>query len=230
MKIGLLTIATNKYIRFVDPLWESAKKHFLTNHDVTMFLFTDSVDYKPDSKQVIIPQQHLVWPGPTLFRYNVFDLNKDKLKEMDYLFYCDADMLFVNTVGDEVLGERVATNHPGFFQSARQTFTYETNPRSLAFVPQNKGTYYFAGGFNGGTSKEYLKMAEKLSENISEDYSKGIVAVWHDESHMNKYFIDNPPTVILSPSYCYPESWTLDAKIEKRLLALDKNHKEMREK
>lgn len=48
------------------------------------------------------------------------------------------------------------------------------------------------------------------------------MAVWHDESHWNRYCIDHKPTTILSPSYCYPESWNLPYK--KRLLALDKDH------
>ena len=50
---------------------------------------------------------------------------------------------------------------------------------------------------------------------------------WHHESHLNRYFIDNPPTIMLSPEYCYPENW--DIPFKKRLLALDKNHEECRE-
>ena len=62
--------------------------------------------------------------------------------------------------------------------------------------------------------------------NIYTDLGKNIIAVWHDESHLNRYFVDHKPTVILSPSYCYPESWKLPYK--KRLLALDKNHAAIR--
>jgi len=62
---------------------------------------------------------------------------------------------------------------------------------------------------------------------VDEDMDKNLIAVWHDESHYNRYLIDTPPTHILSPSYCYPESWRLP--FEKKLLALDKNHREMRE-
>lgn len=226
MNVGLLTIATGKYIKFISPLWESAKKHFLTNHNVTMFVFTDSLDFIPGKNQVKIFQKHIPWPGPTLFRYNIFDLNKDKFSEMDYLFYCDADMLFVDSVGDEVLGELVATEHPGFFDKQRSYFSYETNSKSKAFVKPEEGKKYFAGGFNGGTKASYLKMAKVLSDRILEDKKNGIIAVWHDESHMNRYFIDNEPTVVLDPSYCYPESWEIP--FSKKLLALDKNHEEMR--
>ena len=39
-KIGLLVIATGKYDMFVPPLFKSVKKHFMNNHDVTVFVFT----------------------------------------------------------------------------------------------------------------------------------------------------------------------------------------------
>jgi histo-blood group ABO system transferase len=226
MKIGLLTIATGKYIQFVNPLWESVKKHFMKNHEVTMFVFTDSKDFIPEPGQIKIAQQHIPWPGPTLYRYNIFKNSENLIKEMDYLYYSDADMLFVNDVGDEILGDLVATQHPGFYNKPRELFTYETNPESKAFIPKDKGTKYFAGGFNGGKTLEYLKLITESAENIAHDARRGIIAVWHDESHMNRYFSVNEPTLILNPSYCYPESSNIP--FERKLLALDKNHNEMR--
>lgn len=226
MNIGILTIATGKYIKYVNPLWESVKKHFLKSHNVTMFVFTDSEDFTPENGQIKIHQKHIPWPGPTLFRYNIFNSNKNALKNMDYLFYCDADMLFVDDVGDEIFGNLVGTIHPGFYNKPREYFTYETNPKSKAYVPSNEGSIYYAGGFNGGTSNAYLKMAEVLSERVLEDRKNGIIAIWHDESHLNRYFIENKPDKILNPDYCYPESWNIP--FSKKLLALDKNHEEMR--
>ena len=142
---------------------------------------------------------------------------------MDYLYYCDVDMRFVGDVGDEILEERVATQHPGYYE---RRGTPETNPDSLACVFPHEDMQYFAGGFNGGSSCEYLKMSNKISENIDIDYSRNIIAVWHDESHMNRYFVDNKPTKILTPSYCYGES--MNIPFEKKLIALDKNHLEIR--
>jgi len=43
---------------------------------------------------------------------------------------------------------------------------------------------------------------------------------------MNRYFHEKTPTVQLSPSYCYPESWSLP--FDKKLLALNKNHNQIR--
>ena len=69
-------------------------------------------------------------------------------------------------------------------------------------------------------------MAQMLDEHIDDDDANKIMACWHDESHMNWYFLNNPPTLILNPGYCYPEKATLP--YTKRILALDKNHKEKR--
>lgn len=222
-KIGLLVIATGKYDVFIQPLFESMKKYFLNNHDVTMFVFTDR-DIPEVHGLVRIQQEHLGWPRATLDRYSVFLKNRALLESQDYLFYCDADMVFVDTVGDEVLGDLVATLHPGFYRGIRGT--YETRRESTAYVGSNEGKHYYAGGFNGGEARFFLNMAEKIEANIARDDSNNIIAIWHDESHFNRYLIDNEPTIKLSPSYCYPESWNLP--LPKKLLALDKNHAQMR--
>jgi len=226
MKIGLLIIATNKYTQFVQPLIESADKFLLKGQDVTYFVFTnEEINIHSKRDVVKINVDHKEWPWMTLGRYKIFTNNKDELSNMDYLYYSDVDMRFVGDVGDEILSDRVATQHPGYYGKRGGP---ETNPDSLACVYPNEDMQYFAGGFNGGTSEEYLKMSKTISENIDIDYSKGIIAIWHDESHMNRYFIDNKPTKILNPSYCYGES--MDIPFDKKLIALDKNHSEIRKK
>jgi histo-blood group ABO system transferase len=225
MKVGLLIIATNKYIKFLQPLIESADKHFLFNRDVTYFIFTNlDIELVSNRKIELIKIEHREWPWMTLGRYQIFKENSELLSNMDYLYYCDADMRFVDFVGDEIISEKVATQHPGYFG---RRGTPETRKESLAYISNNEEMQYFAGGFNGGSSKEFLKMSEVISENINKDYSNGIIAIWHDESHMNRYFIDNKPTKILDPSYCCVENW-FDCPFGRRLLALDKNHSEVR--
>jgi len=223
-KIGLLIIATNKYIRFLNDLILSADSFFCRNEEVTYFIFTDKdVNINSNRNIEIIKTSHKEWPWMTLGRYKIFSNNSEKLSNMNYLYYCDADMRFVSDVGDEIISERVATQHPGYYGTRG---TPETNSSSLACVFEHEPMQYFAGGFNGGSSHEYLKMAKHISNNIDTDYSKNLIAIWHDESHMNRYFIDNPPTKILDPSYCYGESMNIPFK--RRLVALDKNHSEIR--
>lgn len=221
-KIGLLVVATGKYIQFVKPLLDSADTYFCPEDDVTYFIFTDG-ELAESERVVKFHHTRIGWPYDTMMRCTMYLAHADELSKMDYLFACDADMRFVDIVGTEILSERVATQHPGF---VGKRGTYETNELSTACVRSGEGVHYFAGGFYGGSAQEFLKMTRTMVKNIYTDLEKKFIAVWHDESHLNRYFIDNPPTKILTPSYCYPESWHLP--YHKRLLALDKNHTEFR--
>lgn len=220
--VGLLVVATGKYINFVKPLVESARKYFCPGHQITFFIFTDQT-YQTEADTIVLPHKRYGWPYDTLFRYIAYFDHKDTLKTMDYLFACDADMLFVNRVGDEILGELVATQHPGFIGKRG---TYETRELSQAYIAPHEGECYFAGGFYGGKTDEFFTMIQAVLSMAHTDLKNGIIATWHDESYNNRYFIDHKPTIILSPSYCYPESWSLP--YTKRLLALDKNHSQIR--
>ena len=72
MKICILTIATNKYIQFIDRLLENISQNFLEGHDIQCLLFTDH-EIEESSDNVRISQiEHENWPMPTLKRYNYF--------------------------------------------------------------------------------------------------------------------------------------------------------------
>lgn len=222
-KVGLVVMATGKYTIFLENLLQSADKFFLPDHERIYFVFTDG--QVPESDHIVrIEQKRLGWPHDTMMRFLVYLNAQAYLADLDYVFACDADMLFIDKIGDEILGQRVATRHPGYCLPHQYHDDYDRNPCSTAYVADNEGSYYFAGGFYGGTMLEFLKIASTCTDHILQDLDHGIIAKWHDESHLNRYFVDNPPTVILSPSYCYPEFWDLPFK--PRLLALAKNHKE----
>ncbi len=225
-KVGLCIMATGKYTQFIKPLVESAEEYFCKNHVVTYFVFTDGQLEESNGHVVKIYQERLGWPHDTLKRFEVYHKNQGQLAQMDYLFAIDADMLFVDNFGDEILKERVATQHPGF---VGKRGTYETNPFSIACVGSDEGEYYFAGGFYGGSVKEFLRMAAKVSANINADLINNFIAVWHDESHLNRYFIDNKPTIVLDCSYCYPQEGESGGylPVKPKLIALLKDHDEM---
>jgi histo-blood group ABO system transferase len=230
-KIGLLVIATNKYISFIDNLISSADKYFFSNDneefEIQYHIFTNIVDYEKDSKRdiFIYEIEHKPWPWMTLGRYHIFSMYETHLKKLDYVFYCDADMLFVDHVSKEILSDFTVTIHPGF-KGGRGT--PETNSRSTAAIG-NEDLVYVAGGFNGGSSESFLNMSKKLSTNIDKDFSRGIIAIWHDESHLNRYTIDNKPSLYLSPSYCCPEYHLGSGLFKKeKLVALVKNHEDYR--
>jgi histo-blood group ABO system transferase len=148
------------------------------------------------------------------------------LRQFDYVYCCDADMRFAGDVGPEILGDRVGTLHPGFFRVPRRTSPYEARPASCAFVSPHEGHWYFAGGFNGGRVDAFLDAARTIRRMVDEDQARGITAVWHDESYLNRVFCDRVPSLVLSPSYCCPESASLP--LPRKLLALEKAHAQLR--
>ena len=83
LNVGLLIIATNKYIEFVAPLWESTKNFFLagTPHKIHMFVFTNMPDVPEGTTR--IQHDHQSWPYPTLMRYRAFVDNEQALAGMD---------------------------------------------------------------------------------------------------------------------------------------------------
>jgi histo-blood group ABO system transferase len=140
-------------------------------------------------------------------------------------------MGIVGKVGDEILGDLVATMHPYQSFYPKEQRTYDRNPQSHAYVPQGKeGELYYAGGFNGGSTEKFLEMSKVIAERVTDDLQRGVIALWHDESQMNRYLIDNPPTLSLTPSYCFAEEQMQnpDYPYEAKIIALKKDHDELR--
>ena len=228
MKICILTIATNKYINFVQQLYDNLEDMFLPDCEKTCLLFTDHKCETSDNVRVC-NIGHEPWPMPTLKRYNYFIQEKEFILQHDYCFYFDVDMRIDSLVGSEVLGDLVATKHFYKIWESPNQFSYERNSKSLAFIPYDEGKAYYAGGFNGGKTSKFIEMSEVIADRVNKDLDNGIVSIWHDESHMNRYMIDNPPTLELSPEYCYPEpELGRHLQYKPKIIALLKNHNEIR--
>ncbi len=183
--------------------------------------FNDAVEKLSFQKfgATIFPITPEPWPMPTLMRYHLFLQQEDVLKDYDYIFFCDVDMKFVNVVGDEILGKGLtAALHPGYAIRKEYWPPYEPNKDSASFINRpgmviNDGgkprfmPMYFAGGFQGGVSKEWFKAMHKMKKLIDKDLAMGYVPIWNDETAWNKY-LEKTPTdlVVLTPSYIYPDS------------------------
>jgi histo-blood group ABO system transferase len=238
MKINLLIVATNKYIQFLPALLASAEKNFLMCDELTYCIFTDKIaemrplQVKYGTKINLMRVEHKPWPYATLMRCHFFrDYWYNIGESGDYYFYIDADTLFTDHIKlEDVIGERVGTQHCGF---VGRRGSYETNPLSKAYVSPDEGERYYGGGFWGFSKQEFPKFILAATTMIDEDERNGIIPVWHDESVLNRYFIDNPPTKVLNPSYHWPqnrprltERWP--EQYPCKILLLDKNHLEIR--
>lgn len=219
-KVGFLLIGTNKYADLAFECATSIYNHINTEEiEPRCIFFSNSMEYSID-----IPS--LPWPLTTLFRYHYFIENEFQLNPFDYLMFVNADMRFKQRIGKEILSDLVGCVHPGYYNTPCDFLPYERNPASTAYIPYEvRGRYYF-GALQGGRKKDFLEMCGTLKEAINKDLKRNLIAQWHDESHLNRYFIDHPPTLSLDPGYAYPEGWNLpfNKKIEK----LSKDHAAMR--
>lgn len=225
MKVAILYICTGKYDIFWEEFYKSSEKYFLSKSDKEYFVFTDaeSIYEENNSKIHKIYQENLNWPGNTLFRFKMFNKITDQLEKFDYIFFINANALFLKEVSEDILPREeslIVVQHPGFYNKERYQFTYDNNPQSLAYIPEDKGQVYVCGGFNGGTKNAYISLIKDLQRNIDEDYKNGIVALWHDESHINKYILEHKYK-LLGPEYMSPEE--KEMPFEKIVIVRDKN-------
>lgn len=229
MKIGILYICTGKYSIFWKDFYLSMEKYFLINLEKHYFVFTDNaeIDFEKDNKNIHkIYQENLGWPDNTLMRFNIFLQKEKEFLNMDYIFFFNANLLIEkNITENEFLptgnNNLLATIHPGFYNKNREKFTYERSRKSQAYINKKSGKYYFAGGLNGGKTLSFIEAMKQMNDDILNDKQKNIIAIWHDESHWNKYLIGRSDVKIISPSYLYPEGWNIP--FESKILIRDKN-------
>jgi histo-blood group ABO system transferase len=200
----------------------------MLGHDVKISLYTDSEKFLTQTRDNIftIRIENEPWPNPTLKRFHYFLLAEKIIESSDFSFYIDVDSLFVNRVDLhlEQMSGIIPTLHPGFYGTVG---TPERNPESKAYIPPSSKNLYFCGGFFGGDSESFLNMCHSIKKNIDEDLDNGIVAVWHDESHLNNYLFYNPPKNILGNRFATEEKNRGEFP-NSPLIFLDKNHLEMR--
>ncbi|XP_071982746.1 histo-blood group ABO system transferase 2-like isoform X2 [Engystomops pustulosus] len=237
-RIGLFVFGVKKYIRFLLPFLESAERHFMVGHNVTYYVFTDKVNdvVKPKIAEGRILQLHHVaadqrWQDVSMRRMETLTVfTKERMpKEIDYLVCADVDMVFNDHVGVEILGDLVATIHPGYFLSDTKSFPYERRPVSAAYIPHGQGDFYYMAALYGGKVDEIYKLSMACHKGIVEDKKKDIEAIWQEESHLNRYLVYNKPTKILSPEYLWDNNLPNGEYIKRRrFIAVHKNHQEVR--
>lgn len=228
-RVAVLYIGLGNYICLWKNFYISAERHFLLDTYKEYFVFTDSDEIYADEMENVhkIYQMNMGWPGNSMLRFSFFNSIKSRLLEYDYTFFMNANIFCNQLILEEEFLPReedlLFVQHHGYYNKSNIEFPYERNPDSEAYIAYGEGNFYITGGINGGKSAEFLKLSEELAILIQKDIENGIVAVWHDESFINKYALKVSRYKLLSPSYFYPEllgSWALD--FERKLIALDK--------
>lgn len=228
--VAILYICIGKYIVFWKDFYKSFEEKFLVNYEKEYFVFTDSTELYGDKENQRIHriyQKDLGWPGNTLFRFQMFRAVVPQLKQTDYIFFMNANVICQKEVTEQMIlpldKKLVVVQHPGYYNKKPYEYDYEFRRKSKACIPFGEGNTYICGGINGGKTEAYIELIETLAENIQDDYEKKIIAKWHDESHINRYILNRTDYRLLSPSFCYPEDW--DLPFEPVLLVEEKSKK-----
>jgi hypothetical protein len=200
-----------------------------------LFTLTDADDLlaaptrRAGSVEVVaLPWAAPPWPYPTLWRYHAMLAYADLLQtHVTHLVYCDVDMRFVGDTAALFQDALVAVTHPAAWR--KPTELWEERPESAAYVEPHMRGVYVAGGVQGGPVGAYLWAAATCARSILQDHLAGRTAVWHDESHWNRFMQGRADVLTLGAEYCWPESWPVPAGLPSpRVLALDKDHHALR--
>ncbi|MFA5085966.1 MAG: hypothetical protein WC482_06340 [Candidatus Omnitrophota bacterium] len=233
--IAVIFIGTGRYIEYFPSFYKTNIKFFLPHTKKTFFVLTDRVDYSyPGKKEDIVPVliESSRWPLPTLFRFKYINRISGQLKGFSHIIFVDADMEAASSITEE---EFFCHNRPLFGVQhpchINRIGTFESNSGSLACVSAGSDlSTYWQGCFWGGQTEEVLKMSKELERRIDDDLSRGIIAVWHDESHLNKYFIENKNKVYTyHAGYAYPVVLSGKLSCRKKFIHLLKDHDKMRQ-
>jgi len=256
--IGILSIATNDYLKYWKEMAKSIDISTQGKNKVTLHLFTDQPEIAESfaatlgkCKVKIYKIPSLGWPDATLLRYRIFNQHIEKLTE-DILMYLDADMLVSTDLPEEIesmcdLENISLVSHPGFWREkglTRRTLLYVQNPKlaisdlrlrisvgglgswesnnaSKAFVPRSKRKNYVCGGTWLGPNNLIKKLIAELFVQVEEDRRNNVIAVWHDESHLNAWASKNNYKK-LSPRYCHDATYIQLRNVSPGITAVNK--------
>ena len=209
IRVAFVTIATKPaYYAMAADLMHSLEKHWCRDQrdhfEPTFIVFSDQPG-EPGNFTMIY-QDPLPWPQITLQRFDIMLGQKFLLGQFDYVAWMDSDQLAVDDFCTDILGERVALSHCWFPNSGG--YPYEQNGASTAFVDrtEEKRNRYYSAHFFAGKSTAFLELLQTCAHQVSADSAKGIIANYHDESHLNRALVSHPPTVVLTHSFtCFSD-------------------------
>lgn len=227
MKVAIFYIGIGKYRVFWDEFYTSCEKFFLPNCEKKYFIFTDEFFYNGACDNIV--EHHCDdkgWPDNVLLRYDMILQFKNELESFDYAFFFNGNSKFKDYISeDEFLptqeeGGLVALSWHIYSDCHNSKFPYDRNEKSKSYIPYGEGERYYQSGISGGRVKEYLELLVACAAQTDTDYKNGVVALNHDESHINRYLL-NRKVKLLGTEYGRPEEWK--TPITPKMIFRDKN-------
>lgn len=198
----------------------------------------------------VIAVKALGWPDAPLAKFNMIARHRREI-EQDILMYLDADMRVVAGAGADLDPNSwhngiALVRHPGFrrppspqtlpfYMSSpslairdvyRQVVeggrgTWERDQRSRAYVAPSRRRIYFCGATWMGRRRELIEATSELAARVEVDSRQGIIARFHDESHLN-WYASQQSCSILDSDYCFIEGAGNLSDLTPRIIAVEK--------
>ena len=234
MKVAIIFIGTNKYLNFLPTYYQGIMDNFLPNSQKIICTFTDGhLDAHAPREIKVYKQEHLAWPNITLKRFEIIKKARNFIETCDWLVFLDADTRVVSPITEEEFftdKPYFGVHHPchalGMDPHTKYPGAFETNTNSRAGVTEEDDTsMYYQGCLWGGRVPEVMDMIEELDSRVEEDLSNDVIAVWHDESQLNKFYSEVKEDVhLLGPQYAYPEVFKDYCNFEPKIVHLAKDN------
>ncbi|XP_029008199.1 alpha-1,3-galactosyltransferase 2-like [Betta splendens] len=236
-RVALTVFAVGRYLEaYLETFLSSAERYFMKGLPVTYYVFTDSPEKVPKfnlapqrSMKVNKVPKHSRWQDISMMRMKTISdfIESDIRRGHSHVFCFDVDQVFTGRFGSEALGDLVALLHAYFYRLPKNFYTYDQNPLSKAYM--ESGDYYYHAAIFGGSCDSVKALTDACYQNIMADKENNVEALWHDESHLNKYFLFHKPTRVLSPEYCWDTAigYRRDIKVS-RLLWAPKQYEKLR--
>ncbi|TNM90775.1 hypothetical protein fugu_003064 [Takifugu bimaculatus] len=212
--VALTVFAVGRYLEaYLNKFLTSAETFFMPGLPVTYYVFTDLPEQVPKVQlgpqrtlKVIVVEKHSRWQDISMMRMKTISetIESDIRHHSRYVFCFDVDQEFKGRFGSEALGKSVALLHAHYYKLPKDRFTYDRNFQSTAYM--ETGDFYYHAAIFGGVWENVKNLTDTCYMNIMKDKQSNVEALWHDESHLNKYFWLYKPSKLLSPEYCWDES------------------------
>jgi hypothetical protein len=218
-RIAIVYLAIGKYDVFWSEFYNTCEQYLFLDATKFYFVFTDSPDLLSlQLKNVaMIPFENKGWAVNVIAKSWCMLQIREQLQAFDYMFYINANYKIHSPIYSwEILPDKendylAILSFDHLYTSDTSRYAYDRNSQCLAYIPYGEGTYYYQGGFYGGRISEMLSLAEYCETNSQIDLSKGIMALWQDESYLNKYLLNLTPKVIKT-CYCMSEEFYGECK------------------
>ena len=205
--INILVLASGaRHSAFAKKMIVSVEKYFCVDIRKKFIIFTDDPkSFMGFADSTIVKIDYLPKPLVTLMRFHYFLRVRDLIEDGDLVYYVDSDMEVVKNINIQEIqpkkeNQYVVVRHPWAVSEKNQWILCQ-NKESTAYLENAK--VYYQGCFYGAQKKYFYDLVEECNCNINKDLDNRLIAVWHDESHLNKY-LHGKNVKTLDYSYAMP--------------------------